>query len=88
MKTVDILLLSNCTRARVPARRIFVGHDKTIAWVTTIVVLCVIATGIVATAVAGLKQGELALHRDAEAMVAAEKQVKQGGPLVGYKELW
>jgi hypothetical protein len=88
MKTSDILLLSKYTSTRAPVRRTYVGYDKTIAWITTIVAVGVIATGIVATAVAGFKRGEVALHRSAEAVVAAEKQVRRGGPLVGYRELW
>jgi hypothetical protein len=88
MKTGDILLLSKYTSMRASVRRTFVGHDKTIAWITTIVAVGIIATGIVATAVAGFKRGEVAVHRTAEAMVAAEKQVRRGGPMAGYKELW
>jgi len=88
MKTGDILLLSKYTSMRAPGRRIFVGRDRTIAWATTVLAMCVIATGIVATAVAGFRQGGLAVDRGAEGMVTAEKQVSRGGPMVGYKEVW
>jgi len=88
MKTDDILLLSNSTYGRGPARRIFVGHDRTIAWLAIIFAVCVIAIGIVATAIAGFKRDEVAIHRSAEAILAADKQVRRGGPLSGYPGLW
>src|SRR5215211_3215732 len=49
MKTSDILLLSNC--ACWPKRRIFVGQDRVIALISSILAVGIIATGLVATAV-------------------------------------
>jgi len=88
MKTGDIFLLSNCTSTLMPVRRIFLAHDKTIAVIASILAVALIATGIVVTAVAGFRQDELAVNRTAEDVVAIEKQVRRGGPLMGYKELW
>ena len=86
MKTSDLLLLNNCSYS--PKRRIFVGHDKTIALVSSILAVAIIATGLVATAIAAFKQGELALNRAAGAGVAIERQTTRGGSLMGYTETW
>jgi hypothetical protein len=86
MKTSDILLLSNCTNS--PNRRIFVGQDKAIAIISSIIVATIIATALVAAAVAGFKQGEVVINRAAEGVVAVERQMTRGGPLMGYNELW
>jgi hypothetical protein len=88
MKTGDIFLLSNCTSTLMPVRRIFLGHDKAIAVIASILAVALIATGIVATAVAGFRQDKVAINRTAEGVVAIEKQVRRGGPMMGYKELW
>ena len=79
MKTSDILLLSNSTHS--PNRRIFVGDEKAIALISSILATAVIATGLVATAVAGFKQGEAVLNRAGEGVVVVERQITRGGHL-------
>jgi hypothetical protein len=71
-----------------PVRRIFLGHDKAIAVIASILVVALIATGVVATAVAGFRQDKVAINRTTEGVVAIEMQVRRGGPMMGYKELW
>ena len=69
-----------------PKRRLFVGQDKAIAVISSILAVAVIATGMVATAVAGFKQGEVVVNRAAEGVLAVERQITRGGSLMGYTE--
>jgi len=67
---------------------VFVGDEKAIALISSILATAVIATGLVATAVAGFKQGEAVLNRAGEGVVVVERQITRGGSLMGYTEAW
>jgi hypothetical protein len=86
MKTSDIFLLSNSTYST--PRRTFVGHEKAIAVVSSMLATGLIATWLVAIVVAGSKRSEAEFNREPAGLVNVEHQITRGGSLMGHTAAW